>query len=83
LDAQRKKMEQIKEYSNHDPADKTVCEYLVMVNQVCDAFSVITNIEGFAIKGRIKNIMLDAINLFSLNCWRFTSLYKKKELLSQ
>lgn len=59
LDAQRKKMEQIEEYCNHEPADNTICEYLVMVNEACAAFSVITNIECLAIKGIIKNIMLD------------------------
>ncbi len=59
LDAERKKMEQIEEYSNHEPADNTVCEYLVMVNEACAAFSVYTNIEGLALKGIIKNIMLD------------------------
>lgn len=59
LAEQRKKMEQIEEYSNHKPADNTVCEYIVMVNEACAAFSVYTNIEGLAVKGIIKNIMLD------------------------
>ncbi len=61
LAEQRKKMEQIEEYSNHKPADNTVCEYLVLVNEACAAFSVYTNIECFAIKGIIKNITLDKV----------------------
>jgi hypothetical protein len=55
----RKKMEQVEEYSNHKPSDNTICEYLVMLNEACAAFSVYTNIECFAIKGLIKNITLD------------------------
>lgn len=61
LAEQRKKMEQIEEYSNHEPADNTVCEYLVMLNEACAAFSVYTNIEGLAIKGILKNIVLDKV----------------------
>lgn len=56
---ERKKMEQIEEYSNHKPADNTICEYLVMLNEACAAFSVYSNIECFAVKGIIKNIVLD------------------------
>lgn len=59
LGEQRKKMEQIEEYRNHKPADNTVCEYLVMLNEACAAFSVYSNIECFAVKGVIKNIILD------------------------
>ncbi|MEI7736966.1 MAG: hypothetical protein WCI49_15965, partial [Ferruginibacter sp.] len=44
----RKKMEQVEEYCNHKPSDNTVCEYLVMLNEACAAFSVYTNIECFA-----------------------------------
>ena len=55
----RKKMEQVEEYCNHKPSDNTVCEYLVMLNEACAAFSVYTNIECFAIKGIIHNIILD------------------------
>ncbi|MDP4244792.1 MAG: hypothetical protein Q8932_02990 [Bacteroidota bacterium] len=59
LAEQRRKMKQIEEYSNHKPADNTVCEYLVMANEACAAFSVYTNIEGIALKGILQNIMLD------------------------
>jgi hypothetical protein len=56
---QRKKMEQIDEFTNHKPADNTICEYLVLLNEACAAFSVYTNIECFAVKGIIRDIMLD------------------------
>jgi hypothetical protein len=59
LEDQRKKMKQIEEFNNHEPSDNTICEYLVMVNEACAAFSVYTNIECLAIKGIIKNIALD------------------------
>ena len=59
LEEQRKKMKQIEEFNNHEPPDNTICEYLVMVNEACAAFSVYTNIECLAIKGIIKNIILD------------------------
>ncbi len=59
LGEQRKKLEQIEEYRNHKPADNTVCEYLVLMNEACAAFSVYSNIECFAFKGIIKNIILD------------------------
>lgn len=59
LEEQRKKMKQIDEFNNHEPPDNTICEYLVMINEACAAFSVYTNIECLAIKGIIKNITLD------------------------
>ncbi|HPH32824.1 MAG TPA: hypothetical protein PLU11_00415 [Chitinophagaceae bacterium] len=59
LKEQREKMEQVEEYRNHKPADNTVCEYLVLMNEACAAFSVYSNIECFAFKGIIKNIILD------------------------
>jgi hypothetical protein len=59
LDAQRKKMELIEEYSDHQPADNTVCEYLVMLNEACAAFSVYTNVESKALVTIIGNIQLD------------------------
>lgn len=59
LAEQGKKMQQLEEYNNHKSSDNTICEYLVLVNEACAAFSVYTNIECFAIKGIIKNIVLD------------------------
>ena len=56
---ERKKMKQIEEFNDHAPADNTICEYLVLLNEACAAFSVYTNIECFAVKGIIKNITLD------------------------
>ncbi len=59
LAEQRKKMQQLEEYNNHKSSDNTICEYLVLVNEACAAFSVYTNIECYALKGIIKNIILD------------------------
>jgi hypothetical protein len=43
----------------HEPADNTICEYLVMVNEACAAFQTFTNFHGVALKGMIKNIIID------------------------
>lgn len=59
LKEQREKMEKVEEYSNHKPADNTVCEYLVLMNEACAAFSVYSNLECAGFKGIIKNIILD------------------------
>ena len=61
LEEQRKKMKQIEEYDDHKPADNTVCEYLVMLNEACAAFSVYTNIESKALVTIIGNIQLDKV----------------------
>lgn len=61
LEEQRKKMQQIEEYDDHKPADNTVCEYLVMLNEACAAFSVYTNIESKALVTIIGNIQLDKV----------------------
>ncbi len=59
LNDQAKKMKQIQEVSDHKPADNTVCEYLVMVNEACAAFSTFTNLFSKSIATIIVNIGLD------------------------
>jgi len=54
-----KKMKALNEAANHKPLDNTICEYLVMVNEACAAFSTITNVATFNIWGILKNIALD------------------------
>ena len=61
LAEQRKKMQQLEEYNNHKATDNTICEYLVLVNEACAAFSVYTNIEGLALKAIIKEIVSDKV----------------------
>ncbi len=61
LKEQRRKMEQVEEFRNHKPADNTVCEYLVVANEACAAFSLYTNFESRVMKGIIKDIMLDKL----------------------
>jgi len=45
----------IRELAEHDPFDNTICEYMVMVNEACAAFSTFTNLGkvGLAILTRI------------------------------
>ena len=61
LEEERNKMRQIEEYDNHKPADNTVCEYLVMLNEACAAFSVYSNLESKALVTIIGNIQLDKV----------------------
>src|SRR5665647_1202999 len=43
----------------HEPADNTVCEYLVMASEACAAFSAFTNIWSRSLATIAKNIVLD------------------------
>ena len=59
LQEQSKQMKQIYEISNRQPNDNTICEYLVMLNEACAAFSTFTNIWSKSIATILKNIVLD------------------------
>jgi hypothetical protein len=59
LQEQSKQMKQIYEISNRQPYDNTICEYLVMVNEACAAFSTFTNIWSKSIATILKNIVID------------------------
>jgi hypothetical protein len=47
------------EFSNHQPLDNTICEYLVMINEACALFSTVTGFWAKSIGGIVKNIVLD------------------------
>ena len=59
ISEQTNKMQQINESVKHEPYDNTTCEYLVMLNEACAAFSTFTNIWSKSIMTILKNIMLD------------------------
>jgi hypothetical protein len=59
LQEQSKQMKQIYEISNRQPYDNTICEYLVMLNEACAAFSTFTNIWSKSIATILKNIVID------------------------
>ena len=59
LAEEKNKMQQIEEYNNHTSSDFTICEYLVMVNEACAAFSVYTNFKSKALYTIIESITLD------------------------
>ena len=44
LNEQASQMKKISEVANHKPADNTICEYLVMVNEASAAFSAVTSV---------------------------------------
>ena len=47
------------ERSKHKPADNTICEYLVMLNEACAAFSTFTNIYTKSLLTIVKNVAID------------------------
>lgn len=59
LSKQAKQVQNAMEFANHQPADNTVCEYLVMVSEACAAFSTFTNLWANSVSAIIKNIVLD------------------------
>ena len=59
LSAQASDMARMDEFTNHEPSDNTICEYLVMVNEACAAFSTFSNIYGTTMVGAITNIVID------------------------
>ena len=50
-------IKKINELADHEPADNTVCEYLVMVTEACAAFSTISTGWTMALSKLMKNIM--------------------------
>ena len=59
LEKQEQQMQQVANAANHQPADNTICEYLVMLNEACAAFSTFTNVWSKSIATILKNIVLD------------------------
>lgn len=59
LNDQASQMKQVNDIANHKPSDNSICEYLVMVNEACAAFSTFTNIWSKSIGTIIKNIVID------------------------
>ena len=59
LDEQQAQMQKMYDAANHQPYDNTVCEYLVMLNEACAAFSTFTNIWSKSVATILKNIVLD------------------------
>jgi hypothetical protein len=59
LNEQKKAMQQLYDVANHEPYDNTICEYLVMLNEACAAFSTFTNVWSKSIATILKNIVLD------------------------
>ncbi|HEX6848505.1 MAG TPA: hypothetical protein VF144_16085 [Chitinophagaceae bacterium] len=59
LNEQNKNMQQLYDVANHEPYDNTICEYLVMLNEACAAFSTFTNVWSKSIATILKNIVLD------------------------
>jgi hypothetical protein len=59
LQEQCKQMKDVYQITNRQPYDNTICEYLVMLNEACAAFSTFTNVWSKAVTTVIKNIVLD------------------------
>jgi hypothetical protein len=61
LTQQSEDIKRIQELANHEPLDNSICEYLVMLNEACAAFSTFTNVFSKSIGTIIKNIVLDKV----------------------
>jgi hypothetical protein len=61
LSSQASDMEKMDEFTNHEPSDNSICEYLVMVNEACAAFSTFTNIWSKSIVTIVTNITTDKV----------------------
>jgi len=59
LAGQASDMAKLDEFSNHEPSDNTICEYLVMLKEACAAFSTITNVFSKSVGTILSNITLD------------------------
>ncbi len=57
LRQQAAQMKKISEVADHKPADNTICEYLVMVNEACAAFSAVTSVWSKAALTILANIV--------------------------
>ncbi|HEY5464971.1 MAG TPA: hypothetical protein VIJ95_17040 [Hanamia sp.] len=54
-----RQMETISKQTKHQPQDNTICEYCVMINEACAAFSTFTNFWTKSLREVASNIMLD------------------------
>ncbi len=59
LSLQASDMARMDEFTNHEPSDNTICEYLVMVNEACAAFSTFSNLYGTTMVGVVTNVVTD------------------------
>jgi hypothetical protein len=54
-----RQMKSFRNLTKHEPQDNTICEYCVMVNEACAAFSAYTNFASKSLKTILLNITLD------------------------
>ena len=54
-----RQMKTFERMTEHEPQDNTICEYLVMVNEACAAFSTFTNFYSKSFNTILLNITLD------------------------
>lgn len=59
LNEQQAQMQKLYDVANHEPYDNTICEYFVMLNEACAAFSTFTNVWSKSVATILKNIVLD------------------------
>ena len=67
-----RQMKSFRNLTKHEPQDNTICEYCVMVNEACAAFSTYTNFAHKMFKTIITNVILDkgvpsAVNVVNSN----------------
>ena len=61
MSKQANQMDATTKAANHKPFDNSVCEYLVIVNEACAAFSTFTNFYSKSMLTILKNITTDKV----------------------
>jgi hypothetical protein len=59
-------MKRMQEFTDHEPADNSICEYLVMVNEALAAFSTFSAFWEKSAEAIITNIVLDKVPPFAV-----------------
>ena len=59
LHEQYNQMKQVADAADHKAYDNTICEYFVMLNEACAAFSTFTNVWSKSVTTILKNIVMD------------------------
>jgi hypothetical protein len=61
LSAQASDMARMDGFTNHEPADNSICEYLEMVKEACTAFTTINSVYATTLTKVVKNITLENV----------------------
>jgi hypothetical protein len=61
LKQNKEELKNQQEFINHQPFDNTICEYLVMINEACAAFSTFSSLWAGSIAKIAKSVIIGAV----------------------